>query len=144
MSVSSESAPREMFLRLYREYFDHWNAERFWEAHESLEELWRETGDQNRLFLQGLIQATGAFHHIKNARRRPALVLFCQSLSYLGAYEPHGTWEGLHLPDFCGTLREWRGLVEARPVEGFSAEGFPAYPKANLLADYLDSANRGN
>lgn len=131
---------RELFRELYFEYFAHWNAERFWEAHESLERLWKMTSDRNKLFLQGLIQATGAFHHIKKKRRDPALVLFDQSLSYLECYEPSGVWEGLDLPRFAGTLRTWRGLVAERPKEGFSLEGLPPYPKAELEPAYIAEA----
>jgi len=134
------TASPEVFRELYLEYFEHWNAERFWEAHESLERLWKMTGDRNKLFLQGLIQATGAFHHLKKGRRDPALVLFDQSLSYLGSYEPSGVWEGLDLPRFAGALRTWRGLVAGRAKEGFSAAGFPPYPKANLEPAYLARA----
>jgi predicted metal-dependent hydrolase len=43
----------------------HHNEGRYYEAHEAWEELWHvESDDSRRLFLQGLIQVTSAFHKI--------------------------------------------------------------------------------
>lgn len=50
-----------------RGHFDravaHWNAGRFWHAHEDWEDLWREAEGDRRLWLQGLIQYAAAFVH---------------------------------------------------------------------------------
>ncbi len=49
------------------------NAERFWEAHEVLESLWRvEEGDEKRL-LQGLILVCAAFVHMQKGEQDVAL-----------------------------------------------------------------------
>jgi predicted metal-dependent hydrolase len=71
----------------YRAYFRCWNEQRYYEAHDVLEQLWlnRDTEDDN--FFKGLIQAAGAFVHLrkhfehpthaKHGRRlRPAVKLF--------------------------------------------------------------------
>lgn len=43
---------------------DLWNQERFFEAHEVLEDVWNAAPDDDRLFWQGLIQvAVGCCHH---------------------------------------------------------------------------------
>jgi predicted metal-dependent hydrolase len=43
----------------------HHNEGRYYEAHEAWEELWHaESDDSQRLFLQGLIQVTSAFHKV--------------------------------------------------------------------------------
>lgn len=41
---------------------DLYNAGQYWESHEALEEVWLEARPDDRLFLQGLIQASAAFH----------------------------------------------------------------------------------
>ena len=62
---------------LYLEYFDRFNRQLFFEAHESLEVLWlAERGQPNGLFYKGLIQLAGAFVHLQKNRLRPAAALF--------------------------------------------------------------------
>ncbi len=39
------------------------NEQHFWHAHESWEAVWRRHPEQERLFLQGLIQLAAAYHH---------------------------------------------------------------------------------
>lgn len=41
----------------------HFNARRFFEAHEALEALWLKEQGEEKLFLHGLIQVAAAFHH---------------------------------------------------------------------------------
>src|SRR5439155_21045813 len=42
------------------------NDEYFFEAHEVLEDVWKQEYGEPRLFLQGLIQISAAYHHYKN------------------------------------------------------------------------------
>src|SRR6266404_2608249 len=39
------------------------NSEKFFEAHEALEEVWLKTEGKEKVFLHGLIQVAAAFHH---------------------------------------------------------------------------------
>ena len=50
---------------LFQDGIGHFNAERYYEAHESWEDLWRTLGGTDRLFVQALIQASVALHHLK-------------------------------------------------------------------------------
>ena len=49
----------------YRAYFRCWNEQRYYEAHDVLEQVWLkdDTADDN--FFKGLIQAAGAFVHLQ-------------------------------------------------------------------------------
>jgi hypothetical protein len=47
----------------------HFNAKKFFEAHEFWEEIWLVETEPEKTFLQGLIQVTAAFHH--RHRRNP-------------------------------------------------------------------------
>ena len=64
-----------MHLRLV-EGVEHFNAGRFWEAHESWEELWMVAEGEERQFLQGLIQLTAAYHHAQRGTLSGAVRLF--------------------------------------------------------------------
>ena len=47
----------------FEEGLAHFNAEKFFEAHEFWEEIWLVELEPEKTFLQGLIQITAAFHH---------------------------------------------------------------------------------
>ncbi|MBI2619599.1 MAG: DUF309 domain-containing protein [Ignavibacteriales bacterium] len=38
------------------------NRQRFWEAHEAWEEVWRQRTEESRIFFQGIIQAAAGYH----------------------------------------------------------------------------------
>jgi uncharacterized protein len=71
----------------YLGYFDCFNRQLFYEAHDVLEDLWlpdRHGVDGN--FYKGLIQLAGAFVHLQKNRLRPAAALFKLALVNLGKY----------------------------------------------------------
>lgn len=76
----------------YLGYFECFNRQMFYEAHDVLEELWLAEGRSgaNYGFYKGLIQFAGAFVHLQKNRLRPAAALFKLSQSYLQQYcSPH-------------------------------------------------------
>jgi len=62
------------------EGIEHFNAGRFWEAHESWEELWLPSVSEERQFLQGLIQLAAAYHHAQRGTLSGAVRLFDSAL----------------------------------------------------------------
>jgi predicted metal-dependent hydrolase len=73
----------------YLGYFDCFNRQLFFEAHEVLEELWLPQrhgpgGD----FYKGLIQLAGAFVHVQKSRPGPAIALLKLARRNLGKYPP--------------------------------------------------------
>ena len=73
----------------YLGYFDCFNRQLFYEAHDVLEELWladRHGPDGD--FYKGLIQLAGAFVHIQKNRRGPATALFRLARANLEKYPP--------------------------------------------------------
>jgi predicted metal-dependent hydrolase len=72
----------------YLGYFECFNRQLFYEAHDVLEELWLAEGKQgaNYGFYKGLIQFAGAFVHLQKNRLRPAAALFRLSQTYLRQY----------------------------------------------------------
>ena len=83
----------------YEGYFACFNGQRYYEAHDVLEDLWHQTRDENHAFYKGLIQFAGAFvhlqkqfhgpHHPKHGRRaRPAVRLLQLAAGNLAPYRP--------------------------------------------------------
>src|SRR6267142_3870231 len=71
----------------YLGFFDCFNRQLFYEAHDVLEELWlADRHGLNGAFFKGLIQLAGAFVHLQKNRLRPAAALFKLSRKYLGPY----------------------------------------------------------
>jgi hypothetical protein len=85
--------------RFYRAYFRCWNEQRYYEAHDVLEQLWLNTDSTDDNFFKGLIQAAGAFVHLQKnfehpthakhgKRLRPAVRLFELAEKNLSFFTP--------------------------------------------------------
>jgi uncharacterized protein len=55
----------------YRAFFRCWNEQRYYEAHDVLEQLWLKTDSPEADFFKGLIQAAGAFVHLQRKFQHP-------------------------------------------------------------------------
>jgi len=73
---------------LFQEGINFFNAGRYFEAHETWEDLWRETEGPCRLFYQGLIQAAVGLHHLSQGNREGARGQLRKSLGKLEPYPP--------------------------------------------------------
>lgn len=56
----------------YRAFFHCWNEQRYYEAHDVLEQLWLNTKSSDADFFKGLIQAAGAFVHLQKHFEHPS------------------------------------------------------------------------
>src|SRR5258706_15896257 len=73
----------------YSGYFQLFNGQLFYEAHDVLEDLWLpDRHGANGNFYKGLIQLAGAFVHLQKNRLRPSAALFKLAQANLGKY-PH-------------------------------------------------------
>ena len=89
IAARSESFQGQDVDAHYLGFFDCFNRQLFYEAHDVLEDLWlkdRHGADGN--FYKGLIQLAGAFVHMQKNRLRPAAALFKLALANLAAYPP--------------------------------------------------------
>lgn len=66
-------------LRLYE-------AGEFFNAHEAWESVWLRAPEPEKTFLQGLIQVTAAFHHLRRNNRLGAMLLLQAALRRLVRY----------------------------------------------------------
>ncbi len=73
--------------RISREQFDQgvtqFNSGRFFEAHETWEDLWRALAGNSKRVMQGLIQAAVGAHHLQKHNRHGAHSLFRNALQKL-------------------------------------------------------------
>ena len=98
----------------YLGYFDCFNRQLFFEAHDVLEELWLAQGKAgaNYAYYQGLIQLAGAFVHLQKQRLRPAVALFNLAEANLRQYPARH--DGFDVASALGLLADWRGRIESQ------------------------------
>jgi hypothetical protein len=109
-----ESLEKGQFDPHYVGFFDCFNRQLFFEAHEVLEELWLgQRGRAKDLFYKGLIQLAGAFVHVQKQRRQPALALLKLARANLVRFPQH--FDGLEIDGVVQLIDFWSSSLEADP-----------------------------
>jgi predicted GNAT superfamily acetyltransferase len=107
---------------------DLYNAGKYWESHEALEEVWLAAPPETRLFLQGLIQASAAFHkYLVQKNAVGAIKLLTRALDKLTRYSDD--YLGLDMGSFkLGLHRCWRQIITLgqRHCDEFDPQLVPA------------------
>ena len=95
----------------YLAYFECFNRQLFFEAHEVLEELWlpQRSGPKGG-FYKGLIQLAGAFVHLQKKRPGPAASLLRLAQVNLGQYP--ATYESLEVVAVQLMISKWLASIE--------------------------------
>jgi len=107
-----ESFQGQDYAAHYLGYFDCFNRQLFYEAHDVLEDLWlADRKGANGDFYKGLIQLAGAFVHLQKNRLRPAAALFKLTRANLVKYPP--LHEGLNLNTLGRLIERWLQDLEA-------------------------------
>jgi predicted metal-dependent hydrolase len=118
----------------YLGYFECFNRQLFFEAHDVLEELWLAEGrlGANYAFYKGLIQFAGAFVHLQKNRLRPAAALFRLCETYLQRYS--AMHQRLDVARIIALACEWTAELESRD---FASNPYPAKapPVLSVLPD---------
>jgi predicted metal-dependent hydrolase len=108
--------------RYYLGFFHCWNEQRYYEAHDVLEQLWLNAKSPDADYFKGLIQAAGAFVHLqkhfdypshaKHSRRLPPAVrLFRLAQRNLANFAP---WHhGLDIAALCQLLSQYADEIVA-------------------------------
>lgn len=100
----------------YLGYFECFNRQLYFEAHDVLEELWlRQRSGPNYAFYKGLIQLAGAFVHLKKNRLRPAAALFKLADANLKKYPAEH--EQLRVDNVRQIINVWLNRLEAGDFE---------------------------
>ena len=64
------------------------NSWRFYDCHETLEDVWREEETGLADFYQGIIKVAAGFHHLLRGNRKGALALLAGGLALLEPFRP--------------------------------------------------------
>ena len=105
----------------YLDYFRLFQQEKFFEAHEVLESLWRETQGRDREFYHGLIQLAAALVHFQKGNFKGAKELFRTASHYLRPCLPH--YQGVRLSEVLKDFREFLKAWSKAPDEPSIARG---------------------
>jgi predicted metal-dependent hydrolase len=112
----------------YVGFFDCFNRQLFYEAHEVLEELWQaDRHGPNGDFFKGLIQLAGAFVHLQKERLRPAAALFKLARTNLEKYPARH--ERLEVAAVLRLIERWLVWLKAG---GFSVNPLREHKAPNL------------
>lgn len=96
----------------YLGYFDCFNRQLYYEAHDVLEELWlADRQGPNGAFYKGLIQFAGAFVHLQKKRLRPAAALFRLARTNLEKYP--ASHHRLDVAAVIAFIEAWSNELEA-------------------------------
>ena len=110
----------------YVAFFRCWNEQRYYEAHDVLEQLWLKADSSDAVFFKGLIQAAGAFvhlqkrfehpSHVKHSKRLPPAVrLFRLAQRNLVNFAP--CHHGLDVVALCQLLSRYADEIVASDYE---------------------------
>ncbi len=88
------------------------NTHRFFECHETLEEVWQEEAGEVRDLYKGLIQVAAAYVHITRGNATGAERLLRTALGYLAPYRAGGAM-GFEVEAICAVAEDAYGRVLA-------------------------------
>ena len=80
----SDAERREALATGVREF----NSWRFYDCHETLEDVWRAESPELADFFQGIIKVAAAFHHLLRGNHKGAVNLLGHALTLLAPYRP--------------------------------------------------------
>ena len=115
----------------YVGYFDCFNRQLFYEAHEVLEHIWlKDKHGPNGAFYKGLIQLAGAFVHLQRNHPGSAAALFRLASANFEKYP--GEHEHLNLVSTRQLIQSWLADLERSRFEAHLLNDVNT-PKLNLL-----------
>ena len=91
------------------------NRGEFWECHETLEDVWRETPYPFRLFYHAVIKTAVGHHHLNRHNRHGARVKLRDGVELLGLFQPE--WMGVRTDLLVADARQWLSYVEVPTVK---------------------------
>jgi predicted metal-dependent hydrolase len=89
----AEATPGPDILNPLAKAVQEFNSWRFYDCHETLEDVWREAGGKSSRaeladFYQGIIKVAAGFHHVLRDNHKGAVLLLSDSLRLLVPYQP--------------------------------------------------------
>jgi uncharacterized protein len=93
----------------FEEGLAHFNAKKFFEAHEFWEEIWLVESEPEKTFLQGLIQVTAAFHHRQQGNPEGVELLLAAGIVKLLRFP--GDHHGLAIGELRENAKRWARAI---------------------------------
>ena len=122
----------------FEEGLAHFNARKFFEAHEFWEEIWLVEPEPEKTFLQGLIQVTAAFHHRERGNPEGVELLLAAGIVKLLRFpEDH---RGLAIGELRENAKRWARAVGMGDDLGEKA--LPKLRRARQSAQHRSAANK--
>ncbi len=107
---------------------DQFNRGEFWECHETLEDVWRETPYPFRLFYHAIIKTAVGFHHLSVHNRNGARVKLTDGVSLLKIFQPE--WLGVQTNLLLADISEWLSVTEPENIHWTE---FDSRPRPQIL-----------
>ncbi len=136
---------------LFDRAVEHWNAGRFFEAHEDWETLWNDADGLKREWLQGLIQFAAGFVHVQRGGAAGFARLMDTAAQKAGGYP--GDCYGIDWPRLWKDLKPWiahgarvaagQPLAKDAPPAAPTIRYLPGQVPAPLPADDADADEGG-
>ena len=95
---------------------EEFNAEKFFEAHETWEAIWLNAPEPDKTFLQGITQVTAAFHHLSRGNSEGAESLLRKGLQKLENFP--AAYRGVRLEALRVELRAWAAALASQSETG--------------------------
>ncbi len=99
------------------------NAGRFFECHDTLEEVWQGVRGPARAFFQGIIQVSVGFYHLQNGNLTGAGSQLEKALRNLSAYGDR--YAGLELADLRRDVLPWLDRIRQGSSLGGTVDDLP-------------------
>ncbi len=96
--------------RLFQKGLEAFNSAHFYDAHEIWEEIWLETANPEKMFLQGLIQVAAAFHHYSKDNCLGCRNLLQAGLTKLDQFPKEH--RGIEIEPLRASVRIWLTVLE--------------------------------
>ncbi len=124
----------------FEEGLGHFNAKKFFEAHEFWEEIWLVESEPEKTFLQGLIQITAAFHHRQRGNPEGVELLLASGIVKLLRFP--ADHRGLAIGELRENAKRWARAIGMGDDLGEKA--LPKLGRASQSAQHCSSANKRN
>lgn len=128
----NESIPPEFWQGV-----EQFNSGQFYACHDTLEALWIEANEPERIFYQGILQIAVALYHLGNDNFRGAVILLGEGSNRLRRYSSN--YAGLDIADFLDqsvTLLHELQQIEPKDIasgDWKNQQNLPIIPKIVLL-----------
>lgn len=104
----------------------------FWDCHETLEDLWRETPYPLRFFYHAIIKLAVGFHHVGRHNRHGGQVKLRDGLRLLSPFAP--TYMGLDVDPLLADASAWLARLEESPRVHWPSLDALRLPKIRMAA----------